>query len=249
MKIFLSIIIPAFNEERNFKRGVLNKVDSYLKKTSYLYEVILVDDGSSDETAKLLKEFIKDKKNWQFIENSHQGKSATIATGVIKAKGEYILFTDFDQATPLSEIEKLIPFTKKKYDIIAGSREIKGARRLKEPFYRHLMGKVFNLIVKIIAFGGIHDTQCGFKLFKSAVAKDLFSSLKISHIETKRPFTGAFDVELLFLAQKKGYRIAEVPVYWRHYESGRIDPIKDSFRMFIDVLKIRLNDLMGKYGV
>ncbi|GAF80640.1 unnamed protein product, partial [marine sediment metagenome] len=175
--------------------------------------------------------------------------ATTVATGVKLAKGENILFTDFDQATPLSEVEKLTPFLKKGYDVIIGSREVKGARREKEPFYRHLMGKVFNLVVHIIALPGIHDTQCGFKLFKTKTVKDIFSKLKVQHVETKRAFTGAFDVEALFLAQKKGYKIAEVPVFWRHYETARINPIKDSMRMFFDVLKIRLNDLLGRYEI
>lgn len=247
MKLHLSIIIPAFNEEENFKKGALRKVAQYLVKASYSYEVIIVDDGSKDKTASLVKEFTKNKKKWRLIKNFHQGKAAAVAVGVKSAKGTNILFTDFDQATPLAEVEKLLPFLKKGYDVVIGSREIKGAKREKEPFYRHLMGKVFNLIAQIIALPGIHDTQCGFKLFRTKVARDIFSRSKISHIETKRAFTGAFDVEVLFLAQKRGYKIAEVPVFWRHFETVRVNPIKDSMRMFLDVIKIRFNDLLGKY--
>lgn len=250
MKPFLSIIIPAFNEEKNFKKGALKKVANYLKEFSRFYEVIIIDDGSLDKTASLIKEFIKDKKNWRLVKNPHQGKAATIATGVKLAKGDNVLFTDFDQATPLSEIEKLLPFLKKGYDIVIGSREIKGAKREKEPFYRHLMGKVFNLVVKLFAFRGIHDTQCGFKLFRSRVAKELFSGLQVYKPGIiKNAFTGAFDVEILYLAQKKGYKIAEVPVFWRHYKTTRVNPIKDSIKMFFDVIKIRFYDLLGKYEV
>ena len=249
MKVFLSIIIPAYNEEKNFKKGVLKKVVSYLKDFSYSHEVIIVDDGSTDRTAALIKDFIKDKKRWYLIKNPHQGKAATVAAGVKEARGENVLFADFDQATPLSEVEKLLPFLEKGYKIIIGSREIKGAKREKEPFYRHLMGKGFNFIVQIIALPGIHDTQCGFKLLRAVVARELFSQLQVYKARIiKNAFTGAFDVELLYLAQKKGYRIAEVPVFWRHYETVRVNPIKDSIRMFFDVLKIRLNDLLGKYG-
>jgi len=247
MKPFLSIIIPAYNEEENFHKGSLRKVSSYLKKASFSFELIIIDDGSQDKTVQLIKGFIKDRKNWQLIENPHQGKAETIKTGVYQAKGRYILFTDFDQATPLAEVEKLLPFLKRGFDIVVGSREVKGAKREEEPFYRHLMGKVFNLIVQLIALPGVHDTQCGFKLFKAKIIKDLFSRLKIEHKETKRAFTGAFDVEILFLAQKKGYKIAEVPVSWKHFQTTRINPIKDSLRMFVDVLRVRFYDLLGRY--
>ncbi len=248
MKTFLSIIIPCFNEEMNFNNGSLKKIFDYLIKFGYSYEVIIVDDGSTDNSVKLIKEYIKDKKNCRLTSNTHQGKVGAISTGVKLAIGENILFTDFDQATPLSEIEKLLPFLNKNYDIIIGSREVKGAKREKEPFYRHIMGKVFNLVVQLFAFGGIHDTQCGFKLFKTAVAKDLFNRLQIyKQKKIKNAFTGAFDVELLYLAQKKGYQIAEVPVAWRHYETTRVNPIKDSAQMFIDVVKIRVYNLLGKY--
>jgi glycosyltransferase involved in cell wall biosynthesis len=248
MKPVLSVIIPAYNEEENFKKGALDKVADYFKKSSFLYEVIVVDDGSIDKTAMLVADFIKNKENWRLIKNPHQGKAATVRKGVEEAEGENVLFTDFDQATPISEVEKLLPFLNKGYSVVIGSREIKGAKREKEPFYRHLMGKIFNLVVKIIAFGGVADTQCGFKLFKTEVAKELFSQLKVYQSrKIESAFTGAFDVELLFLAQKQGFQIAEVPVHWRHFETERVNPIKDSVRMFFDVLKIRINDLLGKY--
>jgi dolichyl-phosphate beta-glucosyltransferase len=246
--VYLSIIIPSYNEAENFNKGSLNGVESFLINRSLKkHEVIIVDDGSTDKTVKLIEDYIKDKKNYFLITNPHQGKALTVATGVKKARGKYIIFTDFDQATPLSEVDKLIPFMEKGYDIAIGSREIKGAKREKEPFYRHLMGKAFNLVVQTVALSGIHDTQCGFKLFKNKVAKELFSRLKVNHVQTKRAYTGAFDVELLFLAQKLNYKIAEVPVYWQHYETKRVNPVYDSIKMFMDVLKIRLNDILGKY--
>lgn len=248
MKIFLSIIIPAYNEEKNIKRGVIEAIADYLKNVDYQYEILFIDDGSTDKTSSLLKKKIGKRGNWHLLKRPHLGKAEAIKYGIEKSKGENILFTDFDQATPLGEIEKLLPFLKKNYQIIIGSREIKGAERKKEPFYRHLMGKIFNFIVRLIALKGIMDSQCGFKLFKAKEAKELFHQLKIKHAETKRAFTGAFDVEVLFLAQKKGYKIAEVPVYWRHYQTDRVNPFKDSFRMFFDVLKIKFNDLLGRYN-
>lgn len=248
MKPFLSIVIPAYNEEKNFKRGVLREVASYLETCSFTWEVIIVDDGSKDYTVQLVEKFIENKKRWRLIKNPHYGKAITVEKGVWEAKGKNVLFTDFDQATPISEIEKLLPFLDKGYSIIIGSREVKGAKREEEPFYRHLMGKVFNLVVKMFAIGGIHDTQCGFKLFETKVARKLFSQLKVYKKKNRQnAFTGAFDVELLYLANKRGYEIAEVPVCWKHFETERVNPIKDSLRMFFDVLKIRIYDFLGKY--
>lgn len=246
--MYLSIVIPAYNESDNFRKGVLDKIDHYLRRQVYPYEVILVDDGSTDELPQLLKQFVKDKPGWQLIANPHQGKAQTVATGVAASTGKLILFTDFDQATPISEVEKLLPFAKKKYDVVIGSREVKGARRLKEPWYRHFMGRGFNFFVSLLALRGIQDTQCGFKLFKAEAAKDLFSKLVVygKHPE-KTAFTGAFDVEILYLAQKFGFKIAEVPVYWTHITTTRISPVKDSIRMFVDLLRIRLTDLLGRY--
>ena len=246
--MFLSIVIPAFNESDNLERGALEKVVRYLQKQPFEYEVIIVDDGSTDGSPATLEMYVNNHPHWQLIKNSHQGKAQTVAKGVAEAQGELVLFTDFDQATPLSEVEKLFPFVRKKYDIVIGSREVKGSQRLKEPWYRHLMGRVFNLFVSLLALRGIQDTQCGFKLFKARVAKDLFSRLVVygPHPETGA-FTGAFDVEALYLAQKSNYKIAEVPVRWKHVKTTRVNPIKDSIRMFFDLLRIRLTDIMGQY--
>ncbi len=245
----LSIVIPAYNEIDNLNKGVLDDADEYLKTKKYDWEVIVVDDGSTDGSAEKISSWIKSHPGWNLIKNPHQGKAATVKAGIMKTRGDYILFTDFDQATPLSEVEKLIPFIKKGYQIAIGSREVKGSERLDEPQYRHLMGKVFNFAVQIIAIGGIHDTQCGFKLFTSQAAKNLFNSLIVygNGIE-KQAFTGAFDVELLFIAQKRGYKIAEVPVSWRHVKTDRVNPVRDSVRMFLDLIKIRLTALSGGYS-
>jgi dolichyl-phosphate beta-glucosyltransferase len=245
----LSIVIPAYNEKDNIEKQVLNQVHLYLKKQPYQYQVIIVDDGSTDGSPELLGKFVANKKHWQLIRNPHQGKAQTVATGVSQAQGNLVLFTDFDQATPISEIEKLLPFIGRGYDVIIGSREVKGSKREKEPWYRHLMGRGFNLFVKLFTIKGIRDTQCGFKLFKTEVAQELFAALVVygPRAETTA-FTGAFDVELLYLAQKRGYRIAEVPIHWQHIPTTRVNPIKDSIRMFLDLVRIRLTDLLGKYS-
>jgi len=247
-KLLLSVIIPAYNEEPNFKPGVLDEVPKYLKKQSYSYEVIIVDDGSEDNTAKLADKFASNHKNFRVIKNPHQGKAETVKTGVLASMGQYVLFTDFDQATPLSEVEKLLS-NFPTYDIVIGSRQLPGAKREKEPFYRHLMGLVFNLIVQTLAVRGIWDTQAGFKCFKGEVAKELFGKLKVygKGKKVKGALVTAFDVELLFIAKKRGYKIKEVPIIWHHVATTRVDPIKDSLRMLRDVIKVRLNDLRGVY--
>jgi glycosyltransferase involved in cell wall biosynthesis len=243
MKISLSIVIPSFNELANFKANKLQQIVDYLRQNRLDWEVIIVDDGSTDGSNQAIRQFVAQQPNWQFIQNQHQGKAMAIMAGIFTAKNKFTLFTDFDQATPIREVEKLLPFLEKDYQIVIGSREIKGALRRKEPLYRHLMGKVFNLLVQLVAFRGIHDTQCGFKIFHTQIGRELFNSLKVyCPRPEKHAFTGAFDVELLFIAYKRKIKIAEVPISWSHEPTTRVNPIRDSIRMFWHVLKIRLYD-------
>lgn len=245
---YLSVIIPSYNEKKNISRGVLDEVAQILNQQNYSWEVILSDDGSTDGTTKFLEEFTQKHKGFKLKRNVHAGKGPTVQAGMLVAQGQWRLFTDFDQSTPLREIKKLLSYTNS-YDVIIGSREIIGATRDKEPWYRHLMGRGFNLLVQMLAIPGILDTQCGFKLFSARAAEVLFSNLIIYGRQKKRrdAFTGAFDVEALFLAKKYNMKIREVPILWKHFETDRVSPVKDSLRMLIDILKIRLTDLRGKY--
>lgn len=249
MKPYLSVVIPSYNEMSNLKRGVLNQVLDYLKKQDYAWEIVLTDDGSTDGTTKKLHEFAKKDKHIKVVENIHAGKAPTVTSGMLKATGEWRLFTDFDQSTPIAEVEKLLEFAEKGFDVVIGSREMVGARRDEEPFYRRLMGRGFNLIVQIFAVPGILDTQCGFKLFSEKATNDLFSRLYIygSQEERQDAYTGAFDVELLYLANKLGFNIREVPITWYHNKTERVSPVKDSIRMFIDIVRMRLARVQGKY--
>lgn len=246
---YLSVVVPSYNEIKNFEDNVLDQVVDYLKKQEYTWEIILSDDGSTDGTVEKLKSFAKKHKNISVLENIHAGKGPTVKAGMLAATGEWRLFTDFDQSTPISEIEKLLPYTSHKYEVIIGSREIIGSIRDKEPWYRHLMGRVFNLMVQTLAIPGILDTQCGFKLFSQAAAQDLFSQLVVYGGNSQRgdAFTGAFDVELLYLAKKNNFLIREVPIEWHHRETDRVSPVKDSIRMFRDIVKIRIADTQKKY--
>lgn len=247
-KIELSVIIPSYNEEVNLKRGALDEAYAYLKKQSLSFELILSDDGSTDKTPQLLDQFAKSHPHTRVLHNPHAGKGPTVQSGMLAAEGNWRLFSDFDQSTPLSEVEKLLPY-KDNYPVIIGSREISGAIRDKEPWYRHIMGRGFNLLVQIMAVKDIQDTQCGFKLFRGDIADALFRRLVIygRQEELADAFTGAFDVELLYLARKYRIRIKEVPVFWKHFATDRVSPVKDSLRMLRDILFIRLADLQGKY--
>lgn len=244
----LSIIIPSYNEMTNIERGVLTEIYDYLKNVDYGFELILSDDGSTDGTAAQLDKFAATHKNVTVLHNPHAGKGPTVQSGMLAAKGEWRLFTDFDQSTPISEIAKFWPHTDS-YPIVIGSREGKGAVRDKEPIHRHIMGRGFNLLVQFLAIPGILDTQCGFKLFRGDVAEKLFSSLVIYGRKEERSdaFTGAFDVELLFLAIKYGIPIKEIPITWHHFETNRVSPIRDSVRMLRDILFIRLEDIKRSY--
>lgn len=249
MKPYLSVVIPSYNEMRNVERNVLTEVIEYLQKQEYTWEVILSDDGSTDGTVVELAKFADGNENVILLKNIHAGKAPTVTAGILAAKGEWRLFTDFDQSTPISEVEKLISRSKDGFEVIIGSREMVGSLRDKEPFYRHLMGRGFNLLVQTLAIPGILDTQCGFKLFSEEATTLLFSKLYVYGNQKVRTdaYTGAFDVELLFLAKKNRLLISEVPIEWRHNTTNRVSPIKDSLRMLRDVIKIRVADISGKY--
>jgi len=248
--IFLSIVIPAYNESHRLI-STLDNILYYLKKKSYSFEIIVIDDGSEDNTRDIVYDYLRNNPELRLICNDHRGKGFAVRTGMLAAQGSYILFTDADLATPICEIEKLLPFVlNNNYDIAIGSREGKGSKRLQEPFYRHLMGRVSNWFVRIIAIGEFQDTQCGFKLFRNNAAKDLFSLVEIFGDNTPQisgPSVTGFDVEVLFLALKHGYRIKEVPVQW-HYRCGtKVNPVKDSFRLLRDVMLVRWNEIRGLY--
>lgn len=245
--ILLSVVIPAYNESSNLKNGKLDSVYAYLLSRAYNFELLLVDDGSTDTTLSLLTTFAKKKPQIRVLAEPHRGKAGTVKAGMLAAQGTYRLFTDLDQSTPIEEVEKMLPFFDRGYDVVIGSREVEGSAREKEPIHRHIMGKGFNLLVQTLAVRGIHDTQCGFKIMRGVTAEDLFPRLMVTVAPKKDAFTGAFDVELLFLARKSGYRIAEVPVMWKHVHSQRVSPLKDSVRMFVQVALIRLAHLLNRY--
>ncbi|MCL5435084.1 MAG: glycosyltransferase [Patescibacteria group bacterium] len=248
-KIFLSVIIPSYNEMANLQKGVLDKVEHYLSKQKYAYEVLIVDDGSTDGSVEFVEDFVKENSKFKLIKNPHLGKAGAVTAGILKAVGEYRLFTDMDQATPIDELDKLSLYLNKEFDIVIGSRN---SHRKGAPFTRAVMARgMIVLRSLIVGVKDIKDTQCGFKIFNEKSAEELFFKLQKFHHGFKQISGSAvkagFDVELLFLAEKLGYKIKEVPVSWLYVESRRVSPVMDSVNAFADLIRIRLNDVAGKY--
>lgn len=247
-KIFLSVIIPCFDEMANLQKGVLEKVKHFLDKKKIKYEVIIVDDGSRDGSTEFIDKFILDNPQFKLIKNSHLGKAGAVTTGMLRAKGKYAIFTDMDQATPIEELDKLLPYTKK-FDIVIGSRN---STRKGAPWTRALMAKgMITLRKYLVGFKKINDTQCGFKLFNKESYKDLFNKINKLHngfeaISGSNVAAG-FDVELLYIASINGYKIKEVTVDWLFVESRRVNPIHDSIEGLRSLLVIKKNALSGKY--
>lgn len=247
--VFLSVVIPSYDEMSNLKKGVLDRVTSFLDNKKFAYEVIVVDDGSEDGSVSLIEKYCKTHKKVTLLKNPHLGKAGAITSGMLIAKGEYLLFTDMDQATPIEEIDKLLPYFNDGYDVVIGSRnrERKGA-----PLSRLVLSPGM-MIVRTIIVGlrGITDTQCGFKMFTKTAGKKLFVSLKDLHNGFQKihgsSVTAAFDVELLLIAQHMHLKIKEVSVVWSYVESRRVSPVKDSLDAVKDLLKIRKNLKSGKY--
>ena len=245
-KIFLSVVVPAYNEQTNFINGKLEAVYDYLRKQDYTFELVLVDDGSSDGTVEELKVQTKDKENIRIIENPHGGKANTVIAGVLEAKGDIALFSDLDKATPIREIEKFLPKFEEGFDIVIGSRHgRKGA-----PLMRKLAAWGFSVLRGIILGLPFEDTQCGFKAFNKTSREAIFPKIKgewgVLHFKGGAVNAG-FDVEVLYIAKKLGFKIAEVPVEWNYVDTERVQVVKDAAAAIYDMLRIRCNDLKGKY--
>ena len=243
----LSVVIPAFNESKNLKDGVLGEVYEYLKTQTFPIEVLIVDDGSTDDTVALIKKYIKDKNGFRLLENPHGGKAITVMTGMIESQGEIAIFTDMDQATPLDQIERFLPKFEEGEDIVIGSRTgRKGA-----PPLRKLTAWGFATLRNLILGLPFKDTQCGFKAFNRGSIEAVFPQLlkDWKRKKTKGAAVNAgFDVETLFLAKKKGFKITEEPVEWHYVGTERVQLIRDSLDALEDMLRIRWNDLRGRYN-
>ena len=237
----LSVIIPAYNEEKRLPK-TLTEIDKYLRKQFYDYEIIVVNDGSKDRTAEIVRKLAKEIKNLRLIDNKvNHGKGFVVRQGLLKAQGRYRLFTDADNSTSIDQVEKMWPEFAKGYDIVIGSRDIRGAvLEPPQPWWRRFLGEVFGLLTNlIVGTWGIKDTQCGFKGFTQRATKDIFPRCKINRF--------AFDPEILIIAKKLGYKIKEIPIFWRNDPRSKVK-FKSMIKMGFDLLKIRWNLITKKYG-
>ncbi|MBM2834085.1 MAG: hypothetical protein HW406_1246 [Candidatus Brocadiaceae bacterium] len=237
---FLSVIIPAYNEGKRLL-PTLSKICAYLSTKDFPYEIIVVDDGSTDNTLQIVENFAKSDKHIVILTNGqNKGKGYSVRRGMLSAKGEYVFFTDADLSTPIEEVEKCLLYLMNGYDVVIGSRSIAGSNIIvHQPWYREKMGKIFNFMVNMVLLKGIIDTQCGFKGFKRDVVKTVFSRCKIDGF--------SFDVEALYLSRKYNYKIKEIPIRWENSTLSKVSPIKHSLQMFKDLIGIKIKDLKGDY--
>lgn len=237
-QVFLSIIIPAYNEEARIS-ATLERVIGYLGDRSYSWEVLVADDGSTDETASLVTGMTANRPNLRLMSLGHKGKGWAVKNAMLEAKGEYRVLCDADLSVPIEQVERLLPPQAQGVDIAVGSRAAEGARRIGEPSRRHLMGRIYNILVRIIAVPGLQDTQCGFKCYRGDVVPALFRRLTMDGF--------AFDVEVLFLAAKEGMTLQEIPVDWYYQENSKVRAFRDSVAMTLDLMRIRWRNLRGRY--
>ena len=234
----LTIVIPAHNEERRLP-GSLDKITAFLATQTYQYEVVIVENGSIDDTLGVARRYSKRFPYIRPYQETARGKGLAVRRGMLEARGQYRFICDADLSMPIEEIGKFLPPTMTGFDVAIASREVSGAVRHGEPRYRRLIGRTFNLLIKLIAVRGFEDTQCGFKCFRDVVAEDLFSVQTLNGI--------GFDVELLFVAQRRGYKIVEVPIHWYYSPESRMRLVRDSLRAIIELITIRRNWRQGVY--
>ena len=238
-EVALSVVIPAYKEEDRIV-ATLERTLEYLRGRGEPFEIIVVDDGSPDRTSERVSEVVREAPELELeVLPQNRGKGAAVRTGVLRSRGERVLFMDADLATPIEELDKLEPFLAQGYDVVIGSRGLRESDiRQRQPFPRELMGRTFNVIVRTLLLGGFRDTQCGFKLFTRDAARELFSAQTLDGF--------AFDVEILLMAKDRGYRIREVPVVWYHAPNSKVSPITDASRMFADLVRMRAKRIAGR---
>jgi len=227
---FLSVVIPTFNEEARIS-GTISRVIEYLSAQDYQWEIVVADDGSTDHTTRLVGPEIARHPNIRVVHLIHKGKGWAVKNGMLAAEGEYRLLCDADLSVPIEQVERLLPPTGPEADIVLGSREAPNAMRIGEPSRRHMMGRVFNRLVALLAVPGLADTQCGFKCIRADAVQDLFPRLTLDGF--------AFDAELLHLARKRGLSYSEVGIDWYYRSQSKVRPMQDALAMTIDLLKIR----------
>jgi dolichyl-phosphate beta-glucosyltransferase len=237
--VYLSIVIPAYNEAGRI--GVaLEKVRTYLGHQEFTSEIIVAENGSNDHTAEIVEECAAGPGTpIMLLRIARPGKGRAVRAGMLAARGQYRFFADADLSMPIEQLSRFLPPELGDADVAIGSREAPGARRIGEPGYRHLMGRVNNWIIRAVAVDGFDDTQCGFKMFRGEAADWIFEHQRIDG--------WGFDIELLLLAKRRGYRVVEVPIDWYRGDQSKVRPVHDTISMVAETLKIRLNAALGRY--
>lgn len=236
---FLSIIFPAYNEENRLPKTLTTSLN-YFESQPYKYEIIVVENGSRDNTLEVARQFEKQSRTVRVLHENLRGKGNAVRSGMLVARGEYRFMADADLSMPIEEVSCFLPSELGRYDVAIGSRELQGSLRYDEPVYRHIGGRAINMLIRLLILPGLHDTQCGFKSFRAPIAEDLFRN---------QTLTGwSFDVELLYIARLRGYQVVEVPINWYFNSESKVEPVKDALKLFADVLQIRSNARRGMYA-
>jgi glycosyltransferase involved in cell wall biosynthesis len=235
----LSLVIPAYNEQARLPY-TLSQIEAYLCREQIDCEVIVVDNGSQDATSAVVQQTAVNFPRLRLLRTDRRGKGCAVRTGSLSARGDVVLFADADLSWSVEDLTRFMGLVSDATPVVIGSREGTGARRISEPVYRHLMGRVFNRVVQALAVPGIEDSQCGFKAFRADAAQAIFSRQRIDGF--------GFDVEVLYLARRLGFGVRVVPLRWEHKENSRVAPIRDTLAMLSDVLCVRFNGWRGVYG-
>ena len=217
----------------------LEQIFAFLQTQDYSAEVLVVENGSNDQTYEIAQELATQHANLRVLKEEQPGKGRAVCRGMLEAGGEYRFMCDADLSMPIAELSKFIPAGAESFDVAIASREAAGAVRYNEPEYRHRGGRLINLAIRILILPGFHDTQCGFKCFRGAVAEDIFPYQTISG--------WSFDIEILYIARKRGYKVDEVPIHWYFDPESKLRAVKDAIRMLRDILLIHWNNLRGRY--
>lgn len=238
---FLSIIIPAYNEAKRLPLTLID-IDKHLEQQEYSYEILVVNDGSTDETAEIVNRFLPLVQNMKLIDNKvNRGKGAVVRQGMLAAKGTWRLFMDADNSTSIVEFNKMIPYFKERYEVVIGSRDVKGAKTSpSQPLHKRILGNIGNLIIQALLVPGVWDTQCGFKCFSDEAAEKIFRLAKIDR--------WGFDAEALALARLLGYKIKEMPVFWVNDPRTHVS-LKTYLQVLLETVKIRWWLFRGAYNL
>jgi dolichyl-phosphate beta-glucosyltransferase len=231
------VVIPAFNEEKLISDAIM-QVSAHLSTKTYSWEIIVADDGSTDRTAEIVTDAVERDDRVRLVQIPHRGKGAAVQAGMLASSATWRFMCDADLSMPADQIDRFFVDEDPTYDIGVGSREAPGSRRFDEPWRRHFIGRVYNYAARIFAVGGLDDTQCGYKMYRGELAESIFGS---------QTFPGfGFDVEVLFLAHKQGARMEEIAIDWYYRQESKVSLIGGALG-FIDIFRVRLNNLRGVY--